>query len=188
MHPFDAYRYCYITTDSTNKKSDFMRLVNWSYRVGCLHCSFSDKELCDFIQEKKRKATPVSKKYAVERIGRQRDGTWVLGKGAYFNPSGESISLQESAFVWISDIFNGTGVAPPSKQCSIKFPLSTAPLRLLMTQLKPLLKHNFYPTVASIAAMNLVLHYDELLERLKFCPIPLLFSSCSGTGEMHDTI
>ena len=63
-----------------------MKLVNWSYKVGCLHCAFSDKELCDFIQKKKRSATSITKKYAVEDIGKQPDGSWVLGKDAYFWP------------------------------------------------------------------------------------------------------
>jgi len=160
-----------------------MRLINWSYRVGCLHCAFSDKELCDFVQEKKRKASSVSKKYAVEIIGRQRDGTWVLGKGAYFNASGESISLEESSFMWISDIYSAHGIASPSKQCFINFPLITAPLITLMNLLECLMKQNFFPTIMTMGAVIMVLHYSELLEHLKFCPIPLLYSLTSGTGK-----
>ena len=161
-----------------------MRLVNWSYRVGCLHCAFSDKELCDFVQEKKRKQLSISKKYAVETIGKQRDGTWVLGQDAYFNCTGAAISLEESTFIWISNIFNGPGIAPPSKQCMIKFPLSTAPLINILVELECLMKQNFFPTVTMLGAMNLVLHYSELLDNLKFCPIPLLYSKSSGTGKL----
>ncbi len=157
--------------------------MNWSYRVGCLHCAFSDKELCDFVQDKKRKAESVGKKFAVERIGRQRDGTWVLGKGAYFNASGKLLSLKESSFVWISDIFTAPGVAIPSKQCIIQTPLSTVSLVQLMKELECITKHNFFPTVMTIGAMTLVLHYSEFLEKLKFCPIPLLYSSACGTGK-----
>ena len=54
------------------------------------------------FKRKKRNAESVPKKYAVEKKGRQKDGTWVLGNGAYFNSSGRSISLLESNFVWIS--------------------------------------------------------------------------------------
>ena len=78
-------RQCYFTPESTNKRSDFMKLVNWSYKVGCLHCAFSDKELCDFIQKKKRSATSITKKYAVEDIGKQPDGTTTTLCTRFFN-------------------------------------------------------------------------------------------------------
>jgi len=81
----------------------------------------------------------VSKKYA-EKIGRQTDGTWVLGKGAYFNANGELISLAESKFVWISNILSAPGIALITRQCSINKPLSTAPLVDLMTLLECTMK------------------------------------------------
>jgi len=47
------FRLCYYTVESTNKKSEFMKCLNSSHKLACLQCSFSDKELSEFIQFKK---------------------------------------------------------------------------------------------------------------------------------------
>ena len=44
-----------------------MRGLNWSFRKGCLQCSFSDKDLNDFIQFKRRNSNVVKKK-AVKKL------------------------------------------------------------------------------------------------------------------------
>ena len=69
----------YFTSESTNRKCDFMRELNGSYKITFLQCSFSDKELSEFIQVKKRKKRPLPVKHAVSHVGLQADGTWVLG-------------------------------------------------------------------------------------------------------------
>ena len=104
-----------------------MRVLNWSYRVGCLQCYFTDKELNLYIQIKKRKNT-LCKKNAVQIIGRQRDNTWVLGNNIYISCSGDEITASESDYVWISDVFSGPGVPSPSMSCTIDLPLSTEAL------------------------------------------------------------
>ena len=39
---FCLHRKCYITNDAiNNRRSDFLRVLNASYRVGCLQCSFT---------------------------------------------------------------------------------------------------------------------------------------------------
>lgn len=60
---------------STNRKQDFMKELNMSYRTACLHCSLSDKELNEYIQEKKRAAGDLPVKSAVSHVGLQKDGT-----------------------------------------------------------------------------------------------------------------
>ena len=107
--------------------------------------------------------------------------TWVLGNGAYFNSSGRSISLLERILCGL--VFDAPGIALASKQCIIRAPLSTSPLVNLMQLLECLMEHNFYPTLMTAGAQILVLHYNELLERLKFCPNSLLYSLTSGTGK-----
>ena len=47
-----------------------MRVLNWSSRVGCLQCSFNDKDLNEYVQLKKRRSV-LQKKSAVQKIGRQ---------------------------------------------------------------------------------------------------------------------
>lgn len=56
---------------STNRKQDFMKELNMSYRTACL----SDKELNEYIQEKKHAAGDLPVKSAVSHVGLQKDGT-----------------------------------------------------------------------------------------------------------------
>lgn len=42
--------------------------------------------------------------------------------------------------------------------------------------------HNFMPSVLTISSVILALHYQTMIKRLKFCPIPLAFGE-SGTGK-----
>ena len=56
-----------------------MRVLNWSSRVGCLQCSFNDKDLNEYVQLKKRRSV-LQKKSAVQKIGRQFNNTWILGE------------------------------------------------------------------------------------------------------------
>lgn len=76
MH--SSNRLCYFTSASTNCKGDFVKELSASYAHACLTCSFSDKELADCFQHKKRKAGLLPLKYAVSHIGEQEDVTWVL--------------------------------------------------------------------------------------------------------------
>ena len=56
------YRACYLTDNSTNKKSCFNICLNSSIKPTCLQSSFSDKELEDYLQLRKCKASKLSKK------------------------------------------------------------------------------------------------------------------------------
>ena len=150
-------RTCYFTSESTNRKSDFMWELNGSYKRACLQCSFSDKEVGEYIQFKKRKTTSLPVKYAVSHVGLQADGTWVLGRNAYFSSKGEAIPVDRCKHVWIGDIFEGTGsrVAADTQQCAIQFPLSTEPLKHLLLALRDGMQHNFFPSVLTMAGTDL---------------------------------
>ena len=178
----NLYRTCYFTVDSTNKKSEFMKCLNGSYKLACLQCSLSDKELCEFIHFKKQKAGNLQKKYAVTRIGLQADGTWVMGSNICLSSKGETLSMDESQYVWISNVFTGPGVPCASEQCQIELPLTTDPLKGLMSSLYAYMQHNFMPCVLTVSSVILTLHYQMMLKKLKFCPIPLAFGQ-SGTGK-----
>ena len=160
-----------------------MRVLDGSYIVGCLSCSFVDKELCDFFQSKKRNAAPITKKHAVESLGKQPDGTWVFSNKVHLDCEGEVLSDGSSCYMWIGDMYSGPGIASNAKQCSVQLPLTTSPLAELMQVLEGVMKHNFFPTVLTIAAGMYALHYHSMLKHLKSCPVPLIFSASSGTGK-----
>lgn len=145
----------FISYNSTNRKSDFVKELSASYRLACLTCSFLDKELAEYFQYKKRKAGLLPLKYAVSHIGLQEDGTWVLGSNAYFSSNGEAIPAEGSQHVWLGNIFHGTGVASETHQCTIQLPLSTDPLANLLHALRTAMGHNFYPCVLTMAGMLL---------------------------------
>ncbi len=175
-------RSCYFTADSTNKKSDFMKCLNSSYKAACLQCSFSDKELAEYIQSKKRNSHSITKKFSVGRVGQQADGTWALSGSVYISSTGEVMSIESSRYVWIGHMFCGAGVARDTDQCRIELPLTTDPLCALLERLKVHYGHNFMPCVLTMAATILALHYQSMLKKLKFCPLPLAYGE-SGTGK-----
>ena len=180
MVPILLYSECYTTNDSVNnKRSEFMRLLNWSYRVGCLQCSFNDKELNEYIQIKKRK-TRLSRKSAVQKIGKQSNGTWVLGKGISIDSSGDLMS--DSEYIWISDVYCGEGILPSSAACTIDLPLTVNHLYPLLNALYTYMGNNFFPALLVIGATAFVLQYQEVIKRFRYCPVPLAFGE-SGTGK-----
>ena len=109
------YRDCYVTNDSINyKRSEFMKVLNRSYRKGCLQCSMVDRELNEFLQFKRRNMI-ITKKNAVELIGKQKNGCWILENGIYISPTG--MEILSSEYVWICHIFEGHGVPKPESAC-----------------------------------------------------------------------
>lgn len=165
---------------SANKKSDFMKELSCSFRQACLSCSFSDKQLSAFLEFLKRQCQNLPKKYAVAAVGMQPDGSWVLGKDVYINGSGEAIPVEESQHIWIGDIFDGKGVASDSQQCVIQTPLTTLPLRALLEKLQLIMQHNYYPAVLTVASAIMALHYRRFIQKLKSCPVPIIFGGCGG--------
>jgi len=158
-----------------------MRCVNSSYKVACLQCSFTDKELAEFIQFKKQ-SVEFERKKSVAKIGLQSDGTWVLSSNVYVSADGKLLDICESKFIWIGNFHSGPGIPLPSEQCTIHLPLATNSLETLMNNLLLFMGHNFLPTVMTIFAVILSLHYQTMLRKLKFCPIPQAFGE-SGTGK-----
>lgn len=158
-----------------------MRLLNWSYKIGCLQCSFNDKELNEYIQLKKR-LSPLQRKSAVQCIGKQSDHTWILGDNICISSSGIPMATSESNYVWISNVFFGAGIPSRTMACNISLPLSTELLNRFLTTLSLRLGHNFYSTLLLIGSAAFVLHYQNLIEQLRYCPIPLAFG-VSGTGK-----
>ncbi len=158
-----------------------MRCLNTSFKMRCLQCSFGDKEVGEYIQFKK-KARKLPKKFALDKVGKQDDGSWAFGPNVQLSSAGEIIDSTEQLYIWIGDLYRGPGVAPASAACSIELPLSIHPLNVMLVQLRQIMSHNFMPCVLTLASTIMGLHYETMLEELNFCPVPLSFGS-SGTGK-----
>ena len=128
-----------------------MKELNNSYKFACLQCSFTDNQLSEYIQFKRRKTTSIPVKYAVSHVGLQQDGMWVLGDNAYISPDGDLVPVEGSKHVWLGSIFRGAAVADDSSNCCISQPLTTEPLHRLLCNLKAVMKHNFLPCVLTMA-------------------------------------
>lgn len=166
---------------SINKKTDFMRSLNFSYKAACLQCSLSDKEIGEYFQHMKS-TSDIPKKTAVRRVGLQPDGTWILSRNVYVSSQGEVVSAQDSSYIWIGHLYDGPGVARDNEECLINLPLSSDPLNHLLCQLKAVLKHNFMPCVLVMASAVLAMHYESMIKKLHFCPIAIAFGD-PGTGK-----
>ena len=177
---FCLHRKCYITNDAiNNRRSDFLRVLNASYRVGCLQCSFTDKEVIEFIQNKKR-LTQIPKKYALQVVGKQSRGEWNLGGFFCISSSGTLMDELECENIWISDVHVGSGIPLASEQCKVVPPLSTNTLSPLLETLEARLGHNFYPAILCIASTGMCLHYQQFIQKMRYFPIPVAFGP-SGT-------
>ena len=176
------FRLGYFTAESTNKKSDFMKCLNASYKIWCLQCSFSDKELAEYVQFKKRQMNNLSKMYGVHRPGQQENGTWVLNSYTHLSQDGTLIDPDSHCYVWLGELYCGSGIAPTNEACNIRMPLSLAPLSRLVNWLKLNMHHNFMSSIITVAATVLALHYKLFLNHLRSCPVPLAFGE-SGTGK-----
>ena len=52
-------RTCYFTSNSTMRRTDFMKMINASFPAGRLTCSFQDQQLSEYIQIKHRSTGPL---------------------------------------------------------------------------------------------------------------------------------
>lgn len=149
-----------------------------------MQCNFSDKELSEFIQFKKHKSQPIPVKYAVSHVGRHSYGTWILGNNAYFASDGTPITIEDSTYVWIRDIYQGNVVAKEIDQCSLTRTFSTDCLKSMIHLLKRTLQHNFFPAVMAISGTIMALHYTTFVDTMKSCPITLAYGSSKTVKTM----
>ena len=69
-----------------HRKNEFMQVVNSSCSESGFTCSFTDKELAEYVQFKKRKDSGIRTKKTVAEVGLQPGGdVWVLGKSVNIN-------------------------------------------------------------------------------------------------------
>ena len=77
----------------------------------------------------------------------------------HINSEGESINSTESKYIWIGHLYKGLNVAPDISACNVTLPLTYRPLVDLMEMLKSVMKHNYFPSVFTVAAFFQALHY-----------------------------
>ena len=164
------------------KKDKFMTQLNYSFGEGGLTCGFNDFQLAEYVQQKIRNSGKLPKIKAVKQVGIQKNGTWVLGPKVYIDASGNLLDPSMSRFVWISHLYEGEGIANAHDACDIHLPLSIDPLRSMIEQLKVTMEHNFMPSLLVLGACAMALHYQVILGKFLFCPVPLAFGE-SGTGK-----
>lgn len=140
------------------RKEKFVHQVNYSFGGG-LTCSMNDFQLSEYIQQRIRKQGKLPLKTAVEKVGLQKDGTWVLGPGIYISSQGFLLDHAESTHIWIGHLYCGPGIAPQYSACNIEVPLSVDPLRRLFSHLQLVMKHNFYPCIMTIGCGALALPF-----------------------------
>lgn len=165
------------------RKDRFIQQINHSHHERGLTCSFNDYQLSEFIQHRRRQSGQLPVKYAVEHVGPQSDGSWVLGPSLYFDGDGKKQDSDESKYVWISSMYEGPGIAHISTACSVELPLDTCHLSNLYRWVKANMQHNFIPSMLLSGSCCMALHYKRILENFLFCPIPLAYGSASGTGK-----
>ena len=150
------------------RKEKFMSQLNFSHSYGRLTCSFNDYQLAEYIEHRRRAAGQLPVKYAVERVGPQGDGSWVLGPALFFNRRGELLDPEESSNAWLGDIYKWPGIAHQSIACPIKLPLSIKPLYDLFVWAKENMKHNIIPCMLIAGSCCMALHYKTILNKFLF--------------------
>ena len=175
------HRRSYFTTNSVHRKTEFMQIINSSCTESGFTCSFTDKELAEFIQFKKRKDSGIPTKRVVACVGLQPGGNvWVLGKDVYVSAlTGNLMTADECDFQWIGHLFRGPSVATNSTALPIQLPLTTEHILPLVDAMKKIMKHNFPQALLALGASCMLFHYGTILKENLCCPVPLL---CGGVG------
>ena len=160
-----------------------MQQINFSHSEGGLTCSFNDYQLAEYIQHRRRNAGKLPVKTAVNHVGPQPDGSWVLGPTLFISKKGTLEDPDDSKYAWIGHLYEGPGIAHHTAACSIQLPLSTCPLKDLYAWANRNMQHNYVPGMLLAGAGAMALHYKRILDTFLFCPIPIAYGKTSGTGK-----
>ena len=144
-------------------------------------CSFTDKELSEYVQEK-RQHGEIETKRAVSRVGCQDNGLWVLNEKLIINADGKEVSVDDSPCIWLGHLYEGPGIAKNVNAITVPLPLDAKVLIELATKLKSIMEHNFFAALLLLGACVMSLHYGTILDKYLNCPVPIAFGP-SGTGK-----
>ena len=106
----------------------------------------------------------------------------VFGPKLILDSKGVHINQNDSDQVWIGHLVSAKKIAEDSTQLAISLPLSKEILNTLFSTLRDLMQHNYCPSVLTLGATAMALHYLTLIQRNHHCHIPFQ-SGASGTGK-----
>lgn len=160
-----------------HKKVDFITQINSTFGSGGLVCSFSDKELTQYISWKKcsfHKSHPNREpKVGVLFLGKQRCGKiWVFSKDIAFSIDGLNTSSHN--YVWLKNSIslggNSKELSLEEISCDIKVSASDQIFPELLETLETCLAHNYLSCILIMGAGVMSFHYQEVLKLFRFCP------------------
>ena len=171
-----SFRTCFLPAAAIHRKQDFIASLNSGAPEGVVMCSF-EREISDFVLQKKRNCGTIPKKEAIVFVGRQYNDIWTLSKRAIIDEDGHKLAQQDNPFVWVDSLL------PYGKEIIIPvpLPLNTECLTSLINQLE-IRGHNLYPTLLLMGSAAMSLHYETTMSKYQNCPIPLAFGA-SGTEK-----
>ena len=123
---------------------------------------------------------------AASCIGRQPKSTvWVLNNHIQINEDGILISQGDQSYVWITDklaalrgLDSGeqlsSFLANPELQHHIELPLSASLLKTALQLLRKMMGPNFIPSVFTLAAMPINVHFEYFQKKFNICPVIVL--------------
>lgn len=111
-----------------------------------------------------------------ESVGQPEDGIWVLGPDLSMD---SLVDPNQSQNIWVGHLYDGPKIAQNYTACPVELPLSTDSLK---EHLRAMLKHNLFPALMVTGACAMAMHYQTILQKFLFCPVPIAFWN-SVTGK-----
>lgn len=161
-----------------------MEQINFSFGSGGMACSFSEKELSEFIfflRDNSPKPLPQLK--AAFLIGRQeKSQVWVLNNKLQIDKKGNEIKPEESGYILLNEsLVQDCKVLSSDIQTRILMPLSTEPLNKIV-QFLQVTKHNALSSLLTLSGVIMAFHYETILSIWSGSPIVVAVGP-SETGK-----
>jgi len=121
-------------------------------------------EFFQYLQRASEGSLPIKK--AVLFSGMQPDGLCVLNDSTFISTEGKLVNPEESQYVWLDrDLIYDFDKIKSIDICPIiEKPLTTDPLKKLITILETISKHNFSPTLMVLAGAMMSFHYSTVVQ------------------------
>ena len=186
---------CYFTAEDGRYVKNFHAALNRSFDGGgglWISQSLTDKMLNSYLMKmitSTFREEGENQKYSLEAascIGRQPKSTvWVLNSSVQINEDGNLIPKEEQSYVWITDklaalrgLDSGeqlsSFLANPELQHHIELPLSANSLNAALQLLRKMMGSNFIPSVFTLAAVPMNVHFEYFQKKFNICPVIVL--------------
>jgi len=186
---------CYFTAEDGRYVKTFHAAINHTFDGGgglWISQTLTDKMLNTYLMKmitstfKEEERHQKNSLEAASCIGRQpKSKVWVLNSSIQIKEDGNLIPKEEQTYVWITDKLAAlrgldSGVqlsaflANPELQHQIKLPLSTTPLYEALQLLRQMMGFNFIPSVFTLAAVPINIHFEYFQKKFNICPVIVL--------------